>query len=61
MDLLKKLPADAKLKDIGAEIEVLAAMREGESQANRGEVVPTNNSKGNLRRGFQNSLDASFP
>ena len=40
MDLLKKMPADAKLKDIGAEIEFLAALREGEEQADRGEVVP---------------------
>jgi hypothetical protein len=40
MDLLKKLPDDAKLKDIGAEIEFLAAIQEGEQQANRGEVIP---------------------
>jgi predicted transcriptional regulator len=40
MDLLKKLPDDAKLKDIGREIEFLAAIREGEEQADRGEVVP---------------------
>ena len=39
-DLLKRLPADAKLADIGREIEFLAAVREGEEQANRGEVVP---------------------
>ena len=46
MDLLKKLPADAKLKDIGAEIEFLAAIREGEEQADRGEVVPHEKVKG---------------
>ena len=39
MDLLKKLPADAKLTDISKEIEFLAAVREGEEQADRGEVV----------------------
>jgi predicted transcriptional regulator len=39
MDLLKKLPADAKLVDISKEIEFLAAIREGEEQADRGEVV----------------------
>jgi len=40
MDLLNRLPADVKLRDIGAEIEFLAALREGEEQADRGEVVP---------------------
>ena len=39
MDLLKKLPADAKLTDISKEIEFLAAIREGEEQADRGEVI----------------------
>ncbi len=39
MDLLNKLPADAKLTDISKEIEFLAAIREGEEQADRGEVV----------------------
>ena len=40
VELLNRLPADAKLADIGAEIEFLAAIREGEEQADRGEVVP---------------------
>lgn len=40
LELLNRLPADVKLKDIGREIEFLAALREGEEQANRGEVVP---------------------
>lgn len=39
VDLLKRLPADAKLREIGREIEFLAAIREGEEQADRGEVV----------------------
>jgi len=39
MDLLKKLPADAKLTEISKEIEFLAALREGEEQADRGEVI----------------------
>jgi predicted transcriptional regulator len=39
LDLLKKLPANAKLTDISKEIEFLAAVREGEEQADRGEVV----------------------
>ena len=40
VELLNRLPEDAKLADIGAEIEFLAAIREGEEQADRGEVVP---------------------
>jgi predicted transcriptional regulator len=40
VELLNRLPADAKLRDIGKEIEFLAALREGEEQADRGEVVP---------------------
>ena len=40
VELLNRLPADAKLQDIGEEIEFLAAIREGEEQADRGEVVP---------------------
>jgi predicted transcriptional regulator len=39
LELLDRLPADVKLRDIGAEIEFLAAVREGEEQADRGEVV----------------------
>jgi len=40
VELLNRLPADAKLQDIGREIEFLTAIREGEEQADRGEVVP---------------------
>ena len=39
MELLQRLPDDVDLKDIKSEIEFLAAIREGESQADRGEVV----------------------
>ena len=40
VELLHRLPEDAKLQDIGKEIDFLAAIREGEEQADRGEVVP---------------------
>ena len=40
VELLNRFPEDAKLQDIGKEIEFLAAIREGEEQADRGEVVP---------------------
>ena len=46
VELLNRLPEDAKLADIGAEIEFLAAIREGEEQADRGEVVPHEQVKG---------------
>jgi len=39
VELLNRLPEDAKLQDIGKEIEFLAAIREGEEQANRSEVI----------------------
>jgi predicted transcriptional regulator len=39
VELLKRLPADVKLRAIGKEIEFLAAIREGEEQADRGEVI----------------------
>jgi len=40
MELLQRLPDDDELKDIKSEIEFLAAIREGEAQADQGEVVP---------------------
>ncbi|HZF01762.1 MAG TPA: hypothetical protein VE344_07700 [Methylomirabilota bacterium] len=40
VELLNRLPEDANLQDIGREIDFLAAIREGEEQADRGEVVP---------------------
>ncbi|HZL14141.1 MAG TPA: hypothetical protein VFC85_08350 [Verrucomicrobiae bacterium] len=48
VELLNRLPEDAKLQDIGREIEFLAAIREGEEQADRGEVVP----HGQVKREF---------
>jgi predicted transcriptional regulator len=40
IELLNRLPADAKLADIHREVEFLAALREGEEQADSGKVVP---------------------
>ena len=39
IDLLNRLPEDVQLRDIEAEVEFLAALREGEVQADRGQVV----------------------
>ena len=38
--VMERLPDDVDLKDIKSEIEFLAAIREGEVQADCGEVVP---------------------
>ena len=46
VELLNRLPEDAKLQDISKEIEFLAAIREGEEQADRGEAVPHEQVKG---------------
>ena len=46
VELLNRLPADAKLQDIRQEIEFLTAIREGEEQADRGEVIPHEQVKG---------------
>lgn len=46
VELLNRLPEDAKLQDISKEIEFLAAIREGEEQADRGDVVPHQQAKG---------------
>jgi hypothetical protein len=54
------LPTDAKLRDIGREIEFLAAIREGEEQADRGEVVLRDQVKKESPRGLQSSLDIAF-
>jgi predicted transcriptional regulator len=39
MNLLKKLPAGAKLPSISKDIKFLAAIPRGEEQADRGEVI----------------------
>ena len=49
LDLLKRLPDDADLKRIQDEIEFLAAIRHGEEEADRGEVVPHEQVKEDFR------------
>jgi len=38
--LLQRLPEDVDLTEIAREVEVLAAIRLGEDQADRGQVLP---------------------
>ena len=40
IDLIRKLPEDASLRDIAREIEFIAGVREGFEQTDRGEGVP---------------------
>jgi len=40
IDALRKLPDDAKLADILANLELLARIREGHADADAGRVVP---------------------
>ncbi len=40
LELLQRLPDDVELKDIHSELEFLAAIREGEEQADRRELIP---------------------
>jgi len=39
MNLLEMLPDDAAMQDIQEELDFLAAIKEGEEQADRGELV----------------------
>jgi predicted transcriptional regulator len=49
LDLVKRLPDDADLKQIQEEIEFLAAIRQGEEEADRGEVIPHDRIKEDFR------------
>lgn len=40
LDVVRKLPDDASLQSIAEEIELLAAIREGEEAADKGQVTP---------------------
>jgi predicted transcriptional regulator len=40
IDLIRKLPEDASLRDIAREIDFIAGVREGFEQTDRGEGVP---------------------
>lgn len=49
MDMIKRLPEDADLKRIRQEIEFLAAVRQGEQEADRGDVIPHDRVKEEFR------------
>lgn len=40
LDAVRKLPDEASLQSIAEEIEMLAAIREGEEAADKGQVTP---------------------
>lgn len=49
IDALRKLPEDAKLDDIMANLELLARIREGHADADAGRVIPHDQIKRELR------------
>jgi hypothetical protein len=49
IDALRKLPDDAKLGDILANLELLARIREGHADADAGRVVPPEQLKREFR------------
>ncbi len=51
MDAVRKLPDDASLQSIAEEIELLAAIREGEEASDRGQVTSHEEVKQQFRSG----------
>jgi predicted transcriptional regulator len=48
LEAIGKLPDGVTLREISREIEFLAAIREGEEQANQGKVIPLTQVEKNL-------------
>jgi predicted transcriptional regulator len=49
MEAIGRMPDGISLREICREIEFLAAVREGEEQANQGKVIPLEQVEKNLR------------
>jgi predicted transcriptional regulator len=49
LEAIKRMPEEISLKEISREIEFLAAIREGEDQANQGKVIPLEEVEKNLK------------
>jgi predicted transcriptional regulator len=49
LDLLERMPADASLHDIAQRIEFIAAVREGMAELDRGEGIPIEQVRAELR------------
>ena len=49
LEAIKRMPEEITLQEISREIEFLAAVREGEEQANQGKVIPLEQVEKNLQ------------
>jgi predicted transcriptional regulator len=49
LDVIRRLPDEVSLREIARELEFLAAIREGEEQANQGKVIPLEQMEKNLQ------------
>jgi predicted transcriptional regulator len=49
LEAIKRMPDESTFRDISREIEFLAAVREGEEQANQGKVIPLEQVEKNLQ------------
>ena len=49
LEAIHRLPDEVSLRDIARELEFLAAVREGEEQANQGKVIPLEQVEKNLQ------------
>ena len=52
---IQRLPETATLREISEEIELLAAIREGEEQADKGQVIPLEQLQQNLQQWLSKS------
>ena len=49
LEAIRRLPDEVSFREIRAEIEFLAAIREGEAQADQGKVIPLEEVEKNLQ------------
>jgi predicted transcriptional regulator len=55
IEAIQRLPDAVTLKEISEELELLAAIREGEDQADRGQVIPLEQLQQNLQQWLSKS------
>lgn len=56
LEAVRRLPDDASLQSIAEEIELLAAIREGEEAAHKGQVTPHEEMKQSSVHGLRSRL-----
>jgi len=60
-DLLQRIPEGSSLHDIAQEIELVAAVRQGLDELDRGEQIPIEESSGSFPHGLSSSPFALCP